>query len=156
MSACSPFLGRAGQVPVLVDACKQLLRHENLVQLINQVHLKLPGDEVQFGWHQDSVHRRYGTPDWSTTQASGGFIETITAIDPMTESNGPILVVPRSHLRGHLQHNADRVLSAKQFCSSEAHAVTMSPGDVLFLRPFTIHSSAPIRVHNLDGQSSTA
>ena len=143
VGGCSPLLGRAGQAPTLVDACRQLLRQNKLVQLINQVHLKLPGDEVQFGWHQDSIHRRHGTPDWSTNHPEGGFVETITAIDPMTDTNGPVMVVPRSHLRGHLEHDEQRVLSMDQFCSEQGRPIMMSPGDVLFLSPFTIHSSGP-------------
>ena len=37
----------------------------------------------------------------------GSFVETITAIDAMTLDNGPIRVIPGSHLSGHLPVGSD-------------------------------------------------
>jgi len=142
--ATVPFLGEIGRSPQLTDMVSQLLESRQIVQLINQVHYKFPGDEVQFEWHQDSRHRRYGTHEWLDLNGRGSFVETITAIDPMTMDNGPIDVIPGSHLNGHLAVECDgKTLPRNRFELHDAMPVLLSPGDVLLLGPFTIHGSAP-------------
>ncbi len=139
-----PFLGEMGQSPKLVRMAAQLLEQSQLKQLINQVHFKFPGDEVEFQWHQDSRHRRYGTHEWKDVNGRGSFVETITAIDPMHMDNGPIMVIPGSHLAGHIDVSGDgKTLPQKHLRLDDAVPALLNPGDVLLLGPFTIHGSAP-------------
>lgn len=63
--AAEPVLSRFGRDPRLVDLTGQLMGARQMEQLINQAHFKFPGDQVRFEWHQDSVHRRYGTDLWT-------------------------------------------------------------------------------------------
>src|SRR5690606_23357280 len=60
--AAEPSLAALGRSPELLQAMAQLLGVPVLDQLINQAHIKKPGDGVAFFYHQDSYHRRYGTP----------------------------------------------------------------------------------------------
>ena len=133
-----------GCSPELTNMASQILGSSELMQLINQVHYKFPGDEVQFEWHQDSRHRRYGTHEWTDVNGLGSFVETITAIDAMTLDNGPIRVIPGSHLSGHLPVGSDgKTLPSSSIDCDSAIPALLNPGDVLLLGPYTIHGSAP-------------
>ncbi|MEE2756254.1 MAG: phytanoyl-CoA dioxygenase family protein [Myxococcota bacterium] len=142
---CAPVLGFLGKDKRLTDTVRLLLDALELEQIINQVHLKLPGDEVAFDWHQDSLHRRYGTPVWRDVLGNGSFVQTLVAIDKMTETNGPIKVIPGSHRSGHLAVDAERRLNPTLVDTKRARVLTMNPGDALFIGPFTIHGSSPNR-----------
>ena len=139
-----PILSQLGQDPRIVSLAGQLLERNRMEQLINQLHYKLPGDQVAFPWHQDSSHRRYGTPEWTDVDGRGSFVETITAVDPMALDNGPLLVIPGSNRQGHIDKDPiTGRLPAGSFDPSSAVPITLSPGDVLLLGPYTIHSSRP-------------
>jgi hypothetical protein len=45
----------------ILEPVSQLLGSVEMDQLINQIHFKMPGDDIEFEWHQDSQHRGYGT-----------------------------------------------------------------------------------------------
>lgn len=142
---CAPVLGRLGQDKRLTGIVRLLLDTGQLTQIINQVHLKLPGDEVAFDWHQDSLHRRYGTQAWNDVLGNGSFIQTIVAIDEVTKTNGPIKIIPGSHRHGHLEVDDNRRLNPSHVDVENAKAITMNPGDALFMGPYTIHGSSPNR-----------
>ncbi len=142
--ASEPILLKYGADRRLVSMAKQLLECETVQQLINQAHFKHPGDGVVFEWHQDSRHRRYGTELWSDVGVRGSFVETATAIDPMTESNGPLRFIPNSHRAGHIAVDSETgELPGDSFDASTAETVIMSPGSVALFGPYTIHSSGP-------------
>jgi ectoine hydroxylase-related dioxygenase (phytanoyl-CoA dioxygenase family) len=142
--ACEPILLQLGADPRLVSMAAQLLECTRMHQLINQAHFKLPGDGVAFEWHQDSRHRRYGTPLWNDVGVRGSFVETATAIDFMTESNGPLQFIPGSHRGGHI--DVDPVtgeLPPEVFDLASCETITLAPGSVALFGPYTIHASGP-------------
>ena len=139
---CEPILLKYGADQRLVSMAKQLLACEMVQQLINQAHFKYPGDGVVFEWHQDSRHRRYGTELWDDVGVRGSFIETATAIDPMTETNGPLRFIPSSHKAGHIDPDPETgELPEDAFDARRAESVLMAPGSVALFGPYTIHSS---------------
>jgi ectoine hydroxylase-related dioxygenase (phytanoyl-CoA dioxygenase family) len=139
-----PILGRLGRSPKLVDVAAELLGSPDLDQLVNQAHIKNPGDGLEFRFHQDSYHRRYGTELFADLNGRGSFVQTLTAIDTMDPDNGGLFVVPGSHRLGHIP-TLDGSLPDASFDAASAMPVTLAPGDVLLLSPFTIHGSGPNR-----------
>lgn len=140
--AADPVLSALGRSPRLLALAAQLLGSRRMQQLINQVHLKCPGDGVDFPWHQDSVHRRYGTDLWTDVDGRGSFVETCLAIDRMDADNGGLRVIPGSHHQGHIEHT-DGVLPPGAVDVSAAVQVVLEPGDVVAFGPFVIHGSEP-------------
>jgi ectoine hydroxylase-related dioxygenase (phytanoyl-CoA dioxygenase family) len=132
-----------GTDPRLVEPAAQLLDTRAVEQLINQAHFKYPGDEITFEWHQDSKHRRYGTDQWRDLDGRGSFIETATAIDPMTPDNGPLRFIPGSHEQGHVPVDDEGCLPDDAYDPDEAVDATMEPGDVVLFGPFVVHGSGP-------------
>lgn len=114
---------------------------DHVVQLICQAHLKLPGDDVSFPWHQDAEHRRYGSSEWSDTNARGSYVQTVLAVDEMTEDNGPLVFIPGSSSDGPLP--ADEV--AARAAADNRVALVARPGSVALFGPYTIHGSEPNR-----------
>ena len=140
----APTLLSLGRTPALLQAVRQLLGQEELIQIINQAHFKLPGDGVAFGWHQDSSNRRYGTPLFTDINGNGSFIQTITAVDPMHENNGPLEVISGSHKRGHIPLTApDYRFPETEVEGEQTTKLVLEPGDVAFMHPFLIHCSQP-------------
>lgn len=123
----------------LIHPVRQILQSQSLVQIISQAHIKVPGDGVRYPWHQDSENRGYGSSDWIDVSGSGSYVQTIMAIDPMTAQNGPILVIPRSHVRGHLSRQQIEGIGD----GDPYVACQMQPGSVLFFGPYLIHGSEP-------------
>ena len=135
-----PILERLGSDDRLLGLASAILGTEAMVQLINQAHFKHPNDGVSFHWHQDSKHRRQGTDQFRDLDGHGSFVETLTAIDPMTASNGPLEILVGSHQEGHLgmEHSAELERMLRTYTK---HVVTLNPGDVLLLSPFATHRS---------------
>jgi len=142
--AAEPILSSFGRDPRLVSMAARLLGSDRMEQLINQAHFKLPGDGVAFPWHQDSTHRRYGKEEWNDVNGRGSYVQTVVALDEVTEDNGPIELIPGSCLRGHLDLPKDGALPA-DLDTDGALAATMRAGSVLVFGPFTIHRSLPNR-----------
>ena len=86
----------------LLGMASQLLGSNEMNQLINQAHFKIPGDNVAFPWHQDSENRGYGKPGWKDVNGRGSFVQQAIAIDDVTEENGPLKFIPGSCKLGHL------------------------------------------------------
>lgn len=142
--AAEPLLLDYGRDRRLLSLVSQLTDSTQFDQLINQAHFKFPGDDVTFEWHQDSKHRRYGTDLWTDVDGRGSFIETTTAIDPMTERNGPLRFIPGSHKAGHIPPDPETgELPEDAFDPESAFTLTMDPGDVALFGPYTIHGSGP-------------
>ena len=108
--AAEPVLCRYGRDPRLVTIAARLLGSAAMSQLINQAHFKLPGDGVSFPWHQDSTHRRFGSGEWKDLNGRGSYVQTVTAIDDVTEVNGPMRLIPGSGRLGHLDLPPDGTL----------------------------------------------
>ncbi len=137
--ACEPVLGEYGADPRLLRPVAELLGSATMNQLINQAHYKIPGDGVEFDWHQDSTHRRYGHPGWTDVNGRGSYVQTAIAIDPMSEHNGPLRFIPGSGRLGHVADPGFRVAEER------AVTLTMNPGDVVMFGPYIFHSSEPNR-----------
>jgi ectoine hydroxylase-related dioxygenase (phytanoyl-CoA dioxygenase family) len=137
-----PLLGRLGRSPKLVDVAAELLGTSEVDQLLNQAHIKNPGDGLAFRFHQDSYHRRYGTELFSDLDGKGSFVQTLTAVDAMDPENGGLYVVPESHRLGHIP-TLDGSLPEGSFDASRAVPVPLAAGDTLLLSPFTVHGSGP-------------
>ena len=84
--AAEPVLSRYGMDSRLLAMAARLLGSREMNQLINQAHFKQPGDGVEFPWHQDSTHRRFGQEEWRDVNGKGSYVQTVTAIDAVTEA----------------------------------------------------------------------
>jgi ectoine hydroxylase-related dioxygenase (phytanoyl-CoA dioxygenase family) len=140
--AAEPVLSEFGRDPRLVSIAACLLGSDTMSQLINQAHFKLPGDGVQFPWHQDSSHRRYGTAEWRDINGRGSYVQSMTAIDDVTAENGPVEFVRGSARLGHLEFPSDGSLPAA-LDSSQVQTPTLGAGGVIVFGPYTVHRSLP-------------
>ena len=140
--AAEPVLLKYGEDPRLLSLAAQLLGSNEMNQLINQAHFKLPGDNVEFPWHQDSTHRRYGGGRWHDVNGRGSYVQTVIALDPATEDSGPLCLIPGSCSLGHLGLPADGALPV-DLDDSGAVTALMDPGDLLAFGPYTVHRSTP-------------
>lgn len=139
------LLDQVGADERLLLPVADLLDSDTLVQLINQAHFKLPGDGVAFGWHQDSVHRRYGSPEWSDVNGAGSYVQSALAVDDVTADNGPLKFIPGSGQWGHLAPGPDGSLPADVAALGRPVAPEMAAGSVILFGPYTFHSSEPNR-----------
>jgi len=135
-----PELGRLGRSAQLTLPAAQLLGGPEMDQLINQAHIKNPGDGVSFHFHQDSYHRRYGTDLFRDVNGRGSFVQTLTAVDAMNADNGGLWVVPKSHAGGHIPTRDGR-LPEGAFKRSDAVPISVDAGDTILFGPFTVHGS---------------
>ena len=139
-----PVLLQLGRASAVLHAAAAILGSAEIVHLINQAHFKLPGDGVAFDWHQDCLHRRYGTDLWTDVNGRGSFVQVCTAVDPMTEENGPIKIIPRSCALGPLPVEPEtRGLLPGSFDPGEARSLHLEPGAAVLIGPYTIHGSEP-------------
>ncbi len=127
----------------LIGPVSQILGSEKIVQLICQAHFKFPRDGLQFPWHQDSEHRKYGTEYWRDVNGKGSYVQTIIAIDPITKDNGPIRFIERSCLDGHLFLEQGRAAEREKFDNMDVVIPELEPGSVILFGPYTVHGSLP-------------
>ena len=135
---------RLGGDPRFLCIARAALGTNDVVQLIQQAHFKLPGDEVDFAWHQDASNRRYGSPEWTDTNGRGSFVQIALAIDPMNAENGGLSVLPASHRAGFVAHPKTGALPGDLDLDT-AVTPSLNPGDALIFGPFLIHGSGPNR-----------
>jgi ectoine hydroxylase-related dioxygenase (phytanoyl-CoA dioxygenase family) len=143
--AAEPVLAAFGRDRRLLAAAADLLGSREMNHLINQAHFKLPGDGVEFPWHQDSTHRRYGSPEWRDVNGRGSYVQTVVALDDVTEENGPLRFIEGSARLGHLDLPPDGTLPPSVLEAGPVVSGTMRTGDVLLFGPYTVHSSLPNR-----------
>jgi len=137
--AVEPELSRLGRDERLLRIAATLLGSSEVSQLINQAHFKAPGDGVDFPWHQDSIHRRYGGSEWRDVNGRGSYVQTLTAVDDVGADNGPLELIPRSCRVGHAGLPEGELPA--EIDPGEAVAATMAAGDVLAFGPYTFHRS---------------
>ena len=140
--AAEPVLAGLGADRRLIEIAARLLGSNEMSQLINQAHFKLPGDGVEFPWHQDSTHRRYGCEEWKDVNGRGSYVQMVAAIDDVTLDNGPLEFIPGSCRLGHAGLRPGDPLPA-ELDPATAVAPTMRAGSVLVFGPFTFHRSLP-------------
>lgn len=141
----SPVLAALGPDPRFVEIASEVLRSAEVVQLIQQAHFKLPGDEVDFAWHQDASNRRYGSELWTDVDGRGSFVQIAVAVDPMGPDNGCLRVVPGTHRLGFVADPATGVIDPGLFDEALAVDAILDPGDAVIFGPFAIHGSGPNR-----------
>lgn len=142
--AAEPVLLAYGKDSRLLRMASQLLGSNEMNQLINQAHFKIPGDNVAFSWHQDSEHRGYGKPSWKDDNGRGSFVQQAIAIDDVTEENGPLKFIPGSCKWGHLGLlSRSKEESRALFNPDDAVTGIMKAGSVALFNPYVIHGSEP-------------
>lgn len=140
----SPALGAWGDDPRILELAAAALGRRDLVQLIQQAHVKLPGDEVDFAWHQDASNRRYGTDLWTDVDGRGSFVQIALAVDPMGPDNGGLRMLPGTHRVGFVAHPDTGAIPAEHLGATPVD-VALEPGDAAVFGPFVIHGSQPNR-----------
>lgn len=135
---CEPAFLDAGRDPRLTAIVGQLFGSDTAVHLLNQLHAKYPHDGLEFEPHQDSEHRRYGTPEWRDVDGRGSYIQTVVAIDDTTPENGPLIFYPRSGRRGHLDPASVR----RRFRNRPGVPALLKTGGAAFFGPYVVHRSA--------------
>lgn len=124
----------------ILEPVSQLLGTIEMDQLINQIHFKMPGDDIEFEWHQDSQHRGYGTSDWTDVNGTGSYVQTLIAIDEVTADKGPVKFIAGSNKLNHLGlNNIADINSVVDI--SQAEELLMQPGDIVLFHPYVIHAS---------------
>ncbi|MCH9614861.1 MAG: hypothetical protein SP4CHLAM1_17500 [Chlamydiia bacterium] len=110
----------------MVETYFALLGTNAIEQLVCQFHPKVPGDGVHFVKHRDMQYRKAFDPKWEDLGENGSYAVCIIAIDPMSEDNGGLVIDKKSY------PVAD---------GSDIEALTMEPGDMLFMHPEILHWS---------------
>jgi len=143
--AAAPELLEIGRSPRITYPVSQLLGSKFADHLINQLHFKLPHDNVRFPWHMDFHHRKAFDPDWQDLNGNGSFVQVLTAIDEHTEENGPLWVIPGSHKYGisDFEPCEDSSELPLEVDIAKAVPLILSPGDTAFMHPRMIHHSLP-------------
>lgn len=143
--AVERVLSEYGRDSRLLSMASRLLGSRSMNQLINQAHFKLPGDGVEFPWHQDSTHRRYGRGEWTDANGRGSYVQTVVAVDDMTEENGPLQFVPGSCKLGHvpIPESEQGRLPTDLLNEADVVTVTARAGSVVLFGPYTFHRSLP-------------
>ena len=139
-----PSLEPLGADERFVSIAAAVLGARPVVQLIQQAHYKLPGDGVDFAWHQDASNRRYGSDAFMDVNGQGSFVQIAVAVDAMTRENGPLAMVPGSHRLGFVADPRTGELPGEVDLSG-AVDVCLEPGDVAVFGPFVVHGSRPNR-----------
>ncbi|HET9225151.1 MAG TPA: phytanoyl-CoA dioxygenase family protein [Thermoanaerobaculia bacterium] len=134
---CEPAFIANGRDPRLTSIVGQLFDSDKAVHLLNQLHAKYPNDGLEFEPHQDSEHRRYGTPEWRDVDGRGSYIQTVVAIDDTTPDNGPLIFYPRTGRQGHL----DPGLVRSQFKGQPGTPALLKAGSAAFFGPYVVHRS---------------
>ena len=138
---CEPAFLACGRDVRLTSVVGQLLGSATAVHLLNQLHAKYPNDGLEFEPHQDSEHRRYGTPEWRDVDGRGSYVQAVVAIDDSTPENGPLIFYPGSGRRGHLDPAAVR----RRYQDRPGVPALLKAGSAAFFGPYVVHRSAENR-----------
>jgi ectoine hydroxylase-related dioxygenase (phytanoyl-CoA dioxygenase family) len=121
----------------------------NIRQIVNQLHWKTPGSTFAVSFHRDRINRR---PAEAYRALATSYVQTATVVDPMTQENGALLLVPGSHLRkprskhpgtgNFVAGDVSRsYLSAEGYSDADLLSIYAEPGDVAIWHVDTIHGS---------------
>jgi len=145
----SPLMEELRRQPRMFAVLEPFLGRD-IKQITHQLHWKPPGAKYTFyRYHQDARFRNAA----AMRNMLYGSLNTGLAIDPQTEANGALRVVPRSHLNGYLGLSEDGTIMTGQTPEEDlarvgldpASIVTcaMEPGDLVIWTLYTVHGSAP-------------
>jgi ectoine hydroxylase-related dioxygenase (phytanoyl-CoA dioxygenase family) len=138
---CEPAFLDFGRDLRLTSIVGQLFGTSTAVHLLNQLHAKYPHDGLEFEPHQDSEHRRYGTPEWRDVDGRGSYVQAVVAIDDSTPDNGPLVFYPGSGRQGHLDPASVR----RRFGDRPGVPALLAAGSAAFFGPYVVHRSAENR-----------
>jgi ectoine hydroxylase-related dioxygenase (phytanoyl-CoA dioxygenase family) len=138
---CEPDFLACGRDVRLTSIVGQLFGCDTAVHLLNQLHAKYPKDGLEFDPHQDSEHRRYGTPEWQDVDGRGSYVQAVVAIDDSTPDNGPLVFYPGSGRSGHL----DPATVRSRFQNRSGVPALLTAGSAAFFGPYVVHRSAENR-----------
>ena len=139
----SPSLGRYGSDRRVLELAALALGRPDVTQIIQQAHFKLPGDGVDFAWHQDASNRRYGSELWTDLDGRGSFVQIALAVDPMGPGNGGLEFIRGSHRLGFVANPQTGVIAPGTFDPNDKWVPHLEPGDAVVFGPFVIHGSGP-------------
>ncbi len=139
-----PVLDRVRHDPRMLAMLEPLIG-DDLKQIINQMHWKVPGTGYTWGMHQDVRSR---TPRHCFRELATSYVQTGIAISRHWGGNGAMKIIPGSHLHGDLaiDGGARRFDAARDAAVAErgldprlAIDVELEPGDVVLWSPFVVH-----------------
>ena len=123
----------------ITSVLNDLLGPDTLLQT-SKLNTKAPGGGAAVEWHQDWAFYPHSNDDML---AFGVFLEDVT------EENGPLMVIPKSHQGPILNHFANGVFCGAvdpddpEFKIEEAVTLTGKAGDMTVHHARTLHGSAP-------------
>lgn len=148
-----PVLFEYSTHPALLSLVRSLIGPE-LMTLSTNVFNKPPGVDGRHPLHQDLRYFKL--------RPASGIVASWTAISPTTRDNGCLVVLPKSHERGLLEHDHpgwERVNSgffgATEVDRSERVHIEMNPGDTLLFHPLLLHGSGRNRTADFRRAIST-
>jgi non-haem Fe2+, alpha-ketoglutarate-dependent halogenase len=128
----------------ILDYVEDLLG-PNLVSTMTHYFSKDPGDEKQVSWHQDASY-------WPLTPSK--VVTVWLAIDDVDEENGPMTVIPGSHVRGQIPFEASAA-EENNVLGQSVHdpakwggapvPFTMKAGQISMHTDLLLHGSEPNR-----------
>lgn len=123
--------------PRILDIVAALLGSEDIKLFSDQTLMKPAFHGSPVSWHQDS---RY----WTTIDPPA-LVTCWTALDPATEENGCVRMIPGSHRHGVLPHERrdDGFLHAQGIDVAAAVPVVLPAGGCSFHHSCTVHGSGP-------------
>ncbi len=135
----SPIFARALAEPTLLDMVEQLIG-ANIRWHHTKLNAKQPSGSGHVEWHTDWGYYPHTNAD---------LLEIAIAIDPATEANGCLRVLPGSHLGPALDHTeGGRFVGAVppgSFDRDKTVALTLEPGDISIHHVRLLHGSGPNR-----------
>ena len=125
--------------------CVEDLVGPNLVSVMTHYFSKDPGDQKQVSWHQDASY-------WPLTPSK--VVTVWLAIDDVDMDNGPMTVIPGSHLHGQIpfEHSTEQERNVLGQSvrdplrwGGEPVPFTMRAGQISLHTDLLLHGSAPNR-----------
>lgn len=125
--------------PRIVEIVAELLGTEEILLFADQTLMKPAYHGSPVSWHQDSAY-------W-TSISPPALVSCWSALDPATEENGCVRMVPGSHKKGVLSHRRDErgFLHVEGVDISNAIPVVLPAGGCSFHHSCTVHGSGPNR-----------
>lgn len=127
----------------LVTPMRDLIGQKHLALWTAKLNLKPARCGSGFGWHQDS-------PYWIHDCEHVDLLPNVMlTLDPFTQENGALQVVPGSHAQGRLPGcNDSRQLAGfytdpSAFDASAAQTLVVAAGSCIFFSPHVVHGSGP-------------
>lgn len=113
----------------------------DLVQINNQIYFREPGDGDEFAWHQDITFR---VPAENFVNIESSYLQTIIAIDPLSEENGTIEFISGSQHWGDMNlvpRGTEEGLRSFKRNGWYGTKLIMKPGDVAIWSLMAVHGS---------------